>query len=77
MNEKHSVRGTITFFGEAVYKPEIGEPLQLHVEDGSWQGGFRCISAVLEEDGERVVWVTREEDYQQALREGRTPAGDT
>ena len=53
--------------------PGVGEPVMLHVEDGSWRGGFRCISSP--EDGH--VWVATEEEYARALREGREPAGDT
>ena len=76
MSEKGEVRATITFFGEPRRIPKPGEKLELRVADGSWQRGFRCLSAPLESEGEKVVWVAREEEYKQALREGRMPAGD-
>lgn len=44
----------------------------LRVSDGSW-GGFRCISGP--EDGH--VWVATEEEYAEAVRVGRDPAGGT
>jgi hypothetical protein len=76
MSEKRKVRATITFFGEPrrILKP--GDKVELHLPSGSWQGGFRCTSDPLEEDGERVVWVVREEEYQAATREWRDPAGN-
>jgi hypothetical protein len=55
----------------------MGEEVVLHAADDTWHAGFRCISEPLEQDGEQVVWVAREEEYQQALRENRVPAGDT
>jgi hypothetical protein len=77
MSEKHEVRATLTFFGEPRWIPKPGEKVDLHVADGSWRGGFRCITEPLEVEGEKVVWVAREEEYLQALREGHMPAGDT
>jgi hypothetical protein len=77
MSEKHEVRATIAFLGESRRIPEPGEKVELHVADGSWQSGFRCLSEPFEVEGEKVVWVAREEEYQQALRERRMPAGDT
>ena len=77
MENRKPVRANITFFGESHRIPKSGERVELHVADGSWQGGFVCIRAPLEEDGEQVVWVAREEEYQVAKREGRKPAGDT
>ena len=77
MSEERKVRATITFFGEPYPIPEPGERVVLRVADGSWQGGLRCISEPLEEEGEKVVWVAREQEYQAAIQEGRQPAGDT
>jgi hypothetical protein len=77
MSEKPKVRATITFSGEPDRIPEPGEKVVLRIADGSWQGGFRCISEPLEQNGEWVVWVVCEEEYQQALREDRIPAGNT
>jgi hypothetical protein len=77
VSEKEKVEAAIVFFGEPHRIPKLGEKVELHVADGSWQGGFRCISDPLEKYGEQVVWVAREEEYQQAIREGRVPAGDT
>jgi hypothetical protein len=39
-------------------------------------GDFLCISDPLKEDGERLVRVAREEEYQATISEGREPAGD-
>jgi hypothetical protein len=77
MGETDNARATITFFGEPHPVPKPGERVVLRVADGSWRGGFRCISAPLTEDEERRVWVATEEEYRQARREGREPAGDT
>jgi hypothetical protein len=76
-DKARTVRARLVLIGEVKRVPDIGEKLQLHVADGSWQGGFRCISEPLEVEGEKVVWVAREEECQQALRERREPAGDT
>jgi hypothetical protein len=72
-----TVKTRLVLIGEAKRVPEIGEKLQLHVADGTWQHGFRCISGPLTEDGEQRVWVATEEEYRQAQCERRTPAGDT
>jgi hypothetical protein len=77
MSEQHEVRASILFYGEPHRIPKPGEKVELRVTDGSWQSGFRCLSEPLEEEGEKVVWVAREEEYQQTLREDRMPAGDT
>lgn len=77
MSETDKVRATIAFIGEAHRTPEIGEAVWLRISDGSWREGFRCISAPLIEDREWRVWVATEEEYRQAQREGRGPAGDT
>jgi hypothetical protein len=77
MSEKRKVRATITFFGEPCRMPKPEEKVKLRIADGSWQGGFRCISAPLDEDGEQRVWVARDEEYQAAKREGRVPVSDT
>lgn len=77
MAKEEKVRATITLFGEPHRVPEPGDRVELRVSDGSWQSGFRCISDPLEEGGEQVVWVTREEEYQRARREDRTPASNT
>ncbi len=42
MDEKHEVRASIVFYGEPRWIPKPGEKVELHVADGSWQGGFRC-----------------------------------
>lgn len=77
MGETDKVRATIVFFGEPHFTPKPGERVLLHVADGSWREGFRCISDPLIEDEERRVWVATEEEYLLAQREGRKPAGDT
>lgn len=76
MSETDKARATITFFGEPYPIPKPGQRVMLHVADGSWREGFRCISVSLTEDGERRVWVATEEEYRRARREGREPAGD-
>jgi DNA-binding IclR family transcriptional regulator len=55
-------RATITFVGQARRTLEIGESVRLHVADGTWQHGIRCISAPIIEDGERRVWIATEEE---------------
>jgi hypothetical protein len=77
MSEKRDIRANLVLYGEPRRIPKPGEKVELHVADGSWQGGFHCISEALEVEGEKVVWVAREEEYQQALRENRMPVGDT
>ena len=77
MSKQPKVRASITFLGEPRRIPQPGEKVVLRVADGSWQGGFRCISEPLEQDGEQMVWVVHEEEYQQALRENRMPTADT
>jgi hypothetical protein len=52
--------------------PGVGEDVVLHVSDGSWLSGFRCISGSEEEH----VWVATETQFARAVREGREPAGD-
>ncbi len=71
------VRATILFIGEAHRTPKIGEPVRLHVTDGSWCEGFRCISAPFIDGGRRSIWVATEQEYAMAAKEGRAPAGDT
>ncbi len=71
------VRATLTFFGEPHPIPKPGEQVKLHVADGTWREGFRCISGPLIEDKERCLWIATEEEYRMAQREGREPAGDT
>ena len=74
MSEKRKVRASILIYGEPRWIPKPGDKVLLRVADGSWQGGFSCISEPLEQ---RVVWVVREHEYQQAHHENRMPAGDT
>jgi hypothetical protein len=76
-DKARTVKTRLVFIGEAKRVPVIGEELQLHVADGTWQHGFRCISGLVSEDGEERVWVAREEEWQAAKREGRRPKGDT
>jgi hypothetical protein len=76
MSEKPKVRATITFLGEPRQIPQPGDKVVLRVADGSWQGGFRCLSEPPEESGERAVWIAREVEYQAPRREVREPAGD-
>jgi hypothetical protein len=68
----------VAFFGEPRRLPEPGEKVELHVEDGSehgaWRGGFRAVAKPYFEDGEHVAWVSTEEEYRTALKEGRDPA---
>jgi hypothetical protein len=77
MGEKRKVRATIVFIGAPNPVPKPGEKVELHAADGSWRGGFRYIGDPFTEDGEQRVWVTTEEEYRQAQREGREPAGST
>jgi hypothetical protein len=77
MSETEKVRATLTFFGETHPIPKPGEQVMLHVADGSWRAGFRCISGLVSEDGEERVWVACEEEWQAAKRAGRQPMGDT
>jgi hypothetical protein len=77
MSEERKVRATSTFFGEPYPIPEPGERVVLHVADGSWREGFRCVSAPLVADGERRVWAATEGEYGTATQEVRAPAGDT
>jgi hypothetical protein len=62
----------LTFIGEPSFIPDVGEAIQLHAADGSWQHGFRCISGPIEGD----VWVCREQEWADARRETRPPKGD-
>jgi hypothetical protein len=62
MSEKEEVAATIVFFGGPHRLPKLGDRVMLHISDGSWRSGFRCLSDPLESDGERVVQVTHEED---------------
>lgn len=66
------MKAQITFLGEANSVPHIGQQVQLHAADGSWQHGFRCISTPIRGQ----VWVCREEEWQSAKRQGRRPKGD-
>jgi hypothetical protein len=76
MSERN-VCAAITFIGEAHRRPEVGEPVRLHIDGGSWREGFRCISDPFSEGGKRRVWVAIKEEYRQVQREGRLPVGDT
>ncbi len=76
-DKARTVKASVVFIGEVKRVPDIDEKLQLHVADGTWQHGFRCISGLVTEDGEERVWVAREEEWQAAKREGRRPKGDT
>jgi hypothetical protein len=75
---KGSVR--ITFFGMPAHELDVPEPgceIEVRVEDGSWQGGYRLIdgpSEVPEYPDEQAVWITSEEEWARAAAENR-PAG--
>jgi hypothetical protein len=65
------IRANLIFIGEVNYVPKIGEPVQLHVADGSWRSGFMC-------SGGRVgdqVWVSIEDEWKAAGEKGRPAAG--
>lgn len=68
----------VTFFGEARRVPEVGERVEVRIEDGSWRLGFRATSEPTTDEeypGERVVWISAEDEWLAARREGRQPAG--
>jgi hypothetical protein len=67
----------VTFFGEAYRIPEPGTAVEIRVADGSWQGGFRAIEGPTEHEsypGERVAWITSEEEWESAANEDRPAA---
>lgn len=71
-------RTRITFFGEAKRIPKAGEKIEVRVEDGFWQQGYRAISGIVTDEeypGERVIWITAEQEWQAARKEGREPDG--
>lgn len=52
--------------------------MEVRIDDGSWRGGFRAITGpTIDEEypGERVVWISAEDEWQAARREGRKPGG--
>ena len=52
-----------------------GDVVQVRVEDGSWRTDLRALSDVEKADGQLVVWVCWEDEWQSALKEGREPEG--
>lgn len=85
-------RTRITVFGEARRRvPEIGEHVEVRVEDGSWRRGYRAVTGptdvreIPEEhlraagvdprEGGTVVWITDEERWRAAAEAGRVPDG--
>lgn len=68
----------LTFFGEARRIPEVDEPVEVRVEDGSWRKGYRAISKPTTDEeypGEEVIWITPENEWRAAKKEGREPDG--
>ena len=67
----------VAFFGIPRRIAELGDKVELHVEDGSehgsWCAGFRAVSKWYVEDEERMVRVSTEGEYLAALKEGRDP----
>jgi hypothetical protein len=72
------LRAHLTFFGKPRYAPEVGERVEVRVQDGSWRGGFRAITGVTadgEYPGEEVVWISAEDEWRAARAECREPGG--
>jgi hypothetical protein len=56
--------------------PEPGQKVRLRAGRGQWRGGFRAVSEPYTDGvGEIVVWVAKEGEYREAVREGRRPVG--
>jgi hypothetical protein len=56
--------------------PDVGQHVELRMEDGSWRRGYRVLSEPsTTERGEVVVWVATEDEYRAARWEGRSAVG--
>ena len=56
--------------------PDLGQHLDLRIEDGTWRKGFRALSEPWTADtGEVMIWVATEDEYRAAGREGRSVVG--
>jgi hypothetical protein len=56
--------------------PDPGQRVRLRTRHRLLEGGFRAISEPTTADtGEVVIWVTREEEYEASIREGRPAVG--
>lgn len=71
-------RTRIAFFGETKRIPKVRERIEVRTSDGSWKRGYQAISGITTDEeypGERVIWITSEQEWQAARKEGREPGG--
>jgi hypothetical protein len=56
--------------------PDPGQRVRLRAGNGPWREGFRAVSEpYTAEAGEVMVWVAKEGEYWEAIREGRRAVG--
>ncbi len=65
----------LIFYGEAEPQLQRGDKVLVQTADGAWQDGLRALGSVEEGEGGKVVYVCREEEWQEATQEGRSPGG--